>query len=194
MPNRNITNERSIEINDPNYLYQCKKCGEIKLNTEYSRNKTHTKRGRQYVTQCKKCRVLYMQKDSTQDIIKKVRYQQRRKHRINIIFNSSKGNAKRRGLAHTISIEYLKDIFEQQKGLCFYTNKPMLIDTRDVNNSNDSVSVDRIDSSKGYIEGNIVLCRWIINRMKNEVSHSIFLELISEIYTNFNKPCQQEDI
>lgn len=194
MPNSKVSDERSKIINDPNYLYQCKKCGKLKPNNEYSRSTTHVKRGRQYVTQCKKCRVLYMQKDSTQDIIKRTRYQQTRKHRINIIFNASKGNAKKRGLEHTITIDYLEKLFRQQKGLCFYTNKPMLKDTRDVINSNDSVSIDRIDSSKGYVEGNIVLCRWIINRMKNEVSHSIFLELISEIYTNFSRPCQQEDI
>ena len=29
------------------------------------------------------------------------------------------------------------------------------------------LSVDRIDSSKGYTQDNIVLCTWIVNKMKN---------------------------
>jgi hypothetical protein len=31
-------------------------------------------------------------------------------------------------------------------------------------------SVDRIDSNKGYIRGNIVLCTFIVNKMKQDLS------------------------
>jgi len=61
----------------------------------------------------------------------------------------------------------------------------MLKSLENIKDNHDSVSIDRIDSSKGYIIGNIVLCRWVINRMKNDLSNSYFLETISEIYKNF---------
>lgn len=179
-----ISEERSREINNPNYLYKCKCCGEIKPNHEYSKNKKKGK-GRAYVTQCKKCRVLHSQTEKSKQYRKLTRVKQTKKHRLNIIFHSSLGNSKRRGIEHSISIEYLEELWIKQKGLCYYTNKPMLRDLTNTENNNDSVSIDRVDSKKGYIEGNIVLCKWIINRMKNDISHDDFINIVSDINENF---------
>jgi len=187
MPNRNISDERHECINNPNYLYKCTKCGEIKPNVEYSRDKNQAKgRGRGYVTQCKKCRNLYSSQENVKQRKKETEPIQRKKHRINLIYWASVTNARRRKLEHNIDINYIKQIFIDQKGLCFYTNKPMLIDIREEKDNNNSVSIDRVDSSKGYIRGNIVLCRWIVNRMKNDIDHSTFLELVADIHTKFN--------
>ena len=118
---------------------------------------------------------------------KVTRSNQLKKHRLNVIFHSSRWNAKKRKLEHTISIEYLEKLWNDQQGLCYYTNQKMLKDLRNTDNNNDSISLDRIDSSKGYIEGNVVLCRWIINRMKNDIPHDTFLNIVSEINKNFNR-------
>jgi len=179
-----ISDKRHKEINDPFYLYTCTKCGIAKPNLEYSRNKDKG-RGRCYVTQCKKCRVLYSQTEKSKENRKVTRVTQTKKHRLNIIFHSSIGNAKKRGLEHSISIDYLEKLWNNQKGLCYYTNKEMLRNLTNSDNNNDSISIDRVDSSKGYIEGNIVLCRWIVNRMKNDISHDEFLTIISDINKNF---------
>ena len=42
----------------------------------------------------------------------------------------------------------------------------------------DSVSLDRLDSSKGYIPGNVVLCRAIVNIMKSDLSEAEFSQTI----------------
>jgi hypothetical protein len=44
---------------------------------------------------------------------------------------------------------------------------------------NDSVSIDRIDSSNGYTPSNTVLCRAVINSMKSNLSEAIFPEAVS---------------
>lgn len=47
-------------------------------------------------------------------------------------------------------------------------------------------SVDRIDSNKGYIKGNIVICEDKINVMKSNLSIKEFKERIVNIYNNLN--------
>lgn len=184
MASRIISEEKSKEINDPNFLYVCTKCKLEKPNKEYSTDNSKIK-GRKYVTQCKVCRRKYSALFEVLERKRELAPNQRNKHRLSVIFWSSKQNAKKRKLEHNIDLNYIREIFEKQKGLCYYTNKPMFIDTRNEYNNEDSVSLDRFDSSKGYIKGNIVLCKWIVNRMKNDINFNKFLELVSDINNNF---------
>lgn len=65
--------------------------------------------------------------------------------------------------------EILLKQYAKQAGLCFYTNEPM--DLFGYHHHNDNfASVDRLDSTKGYVEGNVVFCLSIINRMKQDMS------------------------
>lgn len=48
-------------------------------------------------------------------------------------------------------------------------------------------SVDRIDSSLGYIKGNIVITTSRINEMKNNMSSKEFYNIIKLIYNNIDK-------
>jgi len=111
----------------------------------------------------------------------KARRKGRKTNRITLIFHSAKNNAKSKGREFLISRENIVDLFEKQKGLCYYTNKPMYINIIDEANSNDSISIDRVDSSIGYTKDNIVLCRWIVNKIKNDLSLDYLLEIIRDI-------------
>jgi hypothetical protein len=58
----------------------------------------------------------------------------------------------------------------QEKPLTsFYRNK------KASDGSPESVSLDRVDSGKGYIQGNVVLCCVYANRMKNDQSVDEFV-------------------
>ena len=189
MASNQITLERSIEINSLDYLYQCTKCKKIKPNSEYSTSpnkRVVNSLGRAFVSECKACRREYNSSRAVLDRKKELAPIQRNKHRLSSIFWSSKQNAKKRNLEHNIDLEYIKELFKIQEGLCYYTGKEMFIDTREKENNEDSVSLDRFDSSKGYIKGNIVLCRWVVNRMKNDINFKDFLQIVSEINKKHN--------
>lgn len=39
-----------------------------------------------------------------------------------------------------------------------------------------NASIDRVDSTKGYIPGNMVLCCWFVNKMKSNATPAVLLE------------------
>lgn len=63
-----------------------------------------------------------------------------------------------------IDIKYLYDLLQQQDNKCAITGKEMLPSFGDIR----SISIDRIDSSKGYIKGNIQLVCQIMNFAKSK--------------------------
>lgn len=69
-------------------------------------------------------------------------------------------------------------MYKAQEGKCYYSGISFSKDYRP--------SVDRIDSSKGYIKGNIVICEDKINVMKSNLSIKEFKERIVNIYNNLN--------
>lgn len=90
--------------------------------------------------------------------------------------NGEKG---RKPIEFDISIEYLWETFKQQNGKCKYSNLP--IDFR-----SKTASCDRIDSSLGYIEGNVQWLHKDVNMMKRHYSEKYFFEICNKI-TNTTK-------
>jgi hypothetical protein len=97
-------------------------------------------------------------------------------------FSHIKYSALKRNLEFTISIEYAWDLFIKQDGKCFYTNIDIELRTR--NSGPMTASLDRIDSSIGYIQGNVVWVHKDVNIMKNEFSHEYFLNMCKLIANN----------
>lgn len=89
-------------------------------------------------------------------------------------------------LTCSITVEYLKKLYHQQDGRCFYTRKEIIPPYRYTRLfDKDILSVDRIDSSLGYVEGNICLVTKEINMMKQVLSHDRFVELCHTVASNF---------
>jgi hypothetical protein len=87
----------------------------------------------------------------------------------------------------TIDLDYLVNLWEKQGGKCPYTNIDLKLkrfkEEVDPNNPFIQASLDRIDSSKGYIPGNVEFVSLGINFMKNKFSKQSvldFLELIKK--------------
>lgn len=76
-----------------------------------------------------------------------------------------------------IDIEYLLDLYNQQDGKCFYSGRKMLLKK----GYWETVSIDRIDSSQGYIKGNVNLVCAVINFMKTDLPHEGFIEIAHSI-------------
>jgi hypothetical protein len=91
-------------------------------------------------------------------------------------FNGIKESAKSRGLEFSITPEYIQSLFDKQEGKCFYTNLDLTFPnhTRDFSKT---ASLDRIDSSIGYVENNVQWVHKSINKMKQDLKEEDFLLL-----------------
>lgn len=103
----------------------------------------------------------------------------------NALFGRWKSNAISRQYIFDVSIEYLQDILEKQNFKCGYTNIEMLCpktynEKREMTSSPYLISLDRIDSEIGYVEGNVhFVCVWV-NKAKGAYSHEMFKELLAK--------------
>lgn len=84
-------------------------------------------------------------------------------------FFAAKRRAEKKGFEFDITIEFLHELWDKQKGLCSITKLPMTNNFK-MDQFNYNVSVDRIDSSKGYTKDNVQLVCNIVNRMKLDLS------------------------
>ena len=69
-------------------------------------------------------------------------------------------------------------MYKRQEGLCYYSGDKMSF----IQGSPNVMSVDRLDSSKGYTISNSVLCCWVYNNMKQELKEDDFYQTIKAIY------------
>ena len=84
-----------------------------------------------------------------------------------------------------ITVEDLKYQWDKQNGMCFYLNQPLILPLttgkEDKTNPNLIASLDRIDSSKGYVKENIQFISQTLNYAKNKFSEDILLNLFDMI-------------
>ncbi|ARF12683.1 hypothetical protein Klosneuvirus_16_2 [Klosneuvirus KNV1] len=107
---------------------------------------------------------------------------------INRLYLDIVHNAKRRAknIPVEISVDDLRDLYKKQDGKCAYTGKQLTAIRYAVRNDQHimnkwNVSVDRIDSNKGYTTDNIQMVCAIINRMKTDLREEEFLSLCNDI-------------
>lgn len=91
-------------------------------------------------------------------------------------------STQRKNTENTLTIHDLLNQYEIQNGKCYYSGRTLAIEMR--TKSLDSLSIDRVDSSKGYTPDNIVLCCSIINIMKLDTSKEEFIKLCEEVTIN----------
>ena len=97
-------------------------------------------------------------------------------------------NVRNRFKFFNLTLEYLKELWEEQKGICPYTGLQLQLATYTKNHNNPiyTASLDRIDSSKGYEIGNVQFISTAINYMKNTMSHEDTLKLCKIIAEKYS--------
>lgn len=80
-----------------------------------------------------------------------------------------------RDLVFEVSLQHLHDVLQAQEGLCALTGEPLVFAAK--HPTPQTASLDRIDSSLGYIEGNVQWLHKDVNKMKNDLSQERFLEI-----------------
>ena len=102
--------------------------------------------------------------------------------------NKARSRSKSKSETTDLTLEYLKEIWETQKGLCSYTNikmeMPRSSQDEDIKKSPTKLSLDRIDPNIGYIKGNVEFVCYCVNVMKNDFSKDQMLHFIKLIIKN----------
>lgn len=106
-------------------------------------------------------------------------------------FRRLKEGAFTRNLSFLITIEYIWDVFISQNKRCALSGREIEF-VRNFNacSSQQTASVDRIDSTKGYIKGNIQIVHKEINHLKNKCQNDHFIEICKQVaeYQNVKHP------
>jgi hypothetical protein len=140
----------------------CKICGETKSDDDFYKSQRGLK--------CKTCTL-------------EITREYKRLRRIDLDFRKSEGikqkerrvrlwqntlvhDSKFRGLEHDITVKDINDIFEKQKGLCFWFKVPLI--PSNCSKHPQQPSLDRIDRNKGYTRDNVVLTCYSANIGRND--------------------------
>lgn len=98
------------------------------------------------------------------------------------IFRPHLKRAKTRKHDCDLTLEEMKEVWDKQKGICVYSKvKLERADHKKQNNPIYTISLDRINSSKGYTKDNIQFISVAMNRLKNSMTHEQMLEVIDII-------------
>jgi len=84
-----------------------------------------------------------------------------------------------------IDLKYLKELWNAQRGICPYTGIKMILPRSTYKSNNirtlKKASLDRIDSSKGYLKGNVEFICYGINIAKNDFTKEETKEFLRSI-------------
>jgi len=93
-----------------------------------------------------------------------------------------KSNAKKKKLEYDLDYEYLLTLWNNQKGICYYTGLEMKNDMKQKKyQAWNSPSLDKLNPSKGYTKGNVVWCISSVNSFKQSLTEEQFLEMLKQI-------------
>lgn len=107
-------------------------------------------------------------------------------------------SAKKRKIEFSIDKKYVWDLFLKQEKKCAISGINIYLcnsETKRISNLNlQTASLDRIDSSKGYIEGNVWWVDKDINKLKLDHPLEKFLDICGQIYLHNKEKIQKIDI
>ena len=102
------------------------------------------------------------------------------KYKLQQALKGTKRRSKEKNIFNDLNIDFLMYLWEKQKGLCAITGFPMTYKFYE-GRVNTNLSVDRIDSTKGYSKENVQLVCMAANQMKNDLSMNEFIELCEAV-------------
>lgn len=106
-------------------------------------------------------------------------------------FGTIRQRASKKGIKFNLDIKYLWNLYTRQHKKCALTNLDIFF-VRNMTNDcvsakTQTASLDRIDSSKGYIRGNVQWVHKDVNRMKWDLTQKRFIEICELVYKNYNE-------
>jgi hypothetical protein len=147
------------------YTHRCMPCEKVWRKQYYSNNKNKiTKRNAQY------------------RIDNGMWYNKSIDHRLRYVIQLGKIRAKKKNIKWDISLKFLKELWDKQKGLCAYSGVPLSFE----DNHPHTISLDRIDSSKEYTEDNVQFVCTIVNYVKQRFDENVFFTFCKSVTQHCN--------
>lgn len=134
---------------------RCSKCQQVVCNDDFP-FVTNSKDGRR-LSYCRSCRTAQSRAAIGRDPASYWRDKQQKICR------------NRRGWDYNLPPGYLLTRWEAQAGRCFYTDHP-LVTQLGSGCTDDTPSVDRVNSARGYVVGNVVICQNRVNTLKRDAT------------------------
>lgn len=170
---------------------KCKICNEVKSLDLFVKNKL-CKDGRTH--RCKDCETTWKQQyyENNKDYItaRNIAYRKNNtkwysrtlEKRVRYIIQLGIGRANKKQIEWNLSLEFLTGLWEKQEGKCVYSGVPLSYE----DNHPHTVSLDRIDSSKGYTEDNVQFVCTIVNYVKQRFDETTFLQFCKSVTQHSN--------
>lgn len=90
---------------------------------------------------------------------------------------------KRRNLQFDLDYKFLYELYKKQEGKCAISGLPMTYNVGHGRNYH-NISIDRIDSTKGYTKDNVQLVCAQVNMMKSDMTMEMFYNFCENILKN----------
>ena len=146
----------------------CKHCNTEKSIEEFYANGCFKDGVKKYRSTCKSC-VLEKSAEKSSAIYK-TKAQKRSSSPKNFISGVLNHAVRRkRHLGCDIDLIYLMNLYEKQEGKCAISGVEMTY-MAGFGRTSTNISIDRIDSSKGYLRGNVQFVCDVVNRMKQDMA------------------------
>jgi hypothetical protein len=140
----------------------CNICGETKLLNEFY----ESQRGKK----CKLCTLILTRKykrEKRKNLdFRKIEGEKQKERRVRLWQNTLIHDSKHRNIENTLTVDDINEMFENQKGLCYWFKIPLIPSNKSKHPQ--QPSIDRLDRNKGYTKDNVVLCCYSANIGRNE--------------------------
>lgn len=134
---------------------KCSKCFVVKPLSEF-----YTTMHKTYYAHCNTCHMALTRKIRNRSVESQFRYR----------MSSIKSRCKKTNQPMNITAGHLIDLWDRQRGLCFYTDIALTIGGDVGKRPSNGASIDKIDPQKGYIIGNVVIAAERVNKIKHDIS------------------------
>ena len=103
-----------------------------------------------------------------------------------LILKMLRSRIKDRPRDFNLTLEYLKEIWDEQEGKCPFTGFDLELRTYKYDSQLNikSASLDRIDNSKGYVQGNVRFVSVMFNFARNKFSDEEVIEFAQAVIEN----------
>lgn len=103
--------------------------------------------------------------------------------------NDIKRRSFEKNIPFDLTVDFMKELYDNQKGLCYYSQIPMKLTSTNWKMKGqadiDAMSVDKIIPELGYTKGNISLCCSGINKLKGNTSPEELKYFLQQLKEHF---------